>query len=257
MAKIPIIYQNSRTGESVELDVSAFVELVIGTSIKTLAHADNFVEFGLSDALNMMVQDDGVILLRPTTNEGEMPPIRFDLGSEGERFELSQVESIIHNFRQLYAISYVVGQEDSALYNDVLLNGDSDLELLIPPEDRLFVEAISAGSLWTTVTSKTDAAYRSVKRLAPVFFSETRSELIERIRLSTEDQRLSVEERRSRIEFANMNETVDLYQKIAQIPDEAVRNRMEEMVRDRISAIEEEATKSLPGPPSTPRLGKI
>ena len=98
-----INYFDFNTNESKTLDSGEFVSLVKGASITSLA--DDFVEFGLSDAFNLRIDAQNNITLFPTTNKGEAPPVRLSLIENDEIPTAQLVELRLHALRQLYAIS--------------------------------------------------------------------------------------------------------------------------------------------------------
>ena len=72
-------YLNAVTGQETKLTFSDFVTLVKGASITSLAASDDFgfIEFGLSDAINLRITNGNKVTLMPTTNEGDEAPVRL------------------------------------------------------------------------------------------------------------------------------------------------------------------------------------
>ena len=62
----------------VPLSFSELVSLIEGSSIKSMALANDYLELGVTDAANLRIQIQGRfrILLFSTLNKGENPPLR-------------------------------------------------------------------------------------------------------------------------------------------------------------------------------------
>jgi hypothetical protein len=89
-----------------ELDFADLVTLIKGSSISSLAIADDFFELGLTDAFNLRIQI-GVELIS-TLNKGELPPVRLRILSDKEDATAQAVEKHIHALRQLHAATFLV-----------------------------------------------------------------------------------------------------------------------------------------------------
>jgi hypothetical protein len=83
----------------------------------------------------------------------------------------------MRSLRQLHAVSLLV--ETNRF--EKASSDQSDYEDLLEPEDRLFVEGISAGSIWITLPTRSREAFRSIVQIAAIFSDERRSALIRKV----------------------------------------------------------------------------
>src|SRR5271166_2140154 len=105
MANINYFDINAPSPQPKTLDFGEFVSLVKGASITSLAAAGNYVEFGLSDGLNLRIDPQNNITLY--TMKGA-PPVRLSLIANNETPTAQLVESRLHALRQIYAISFLI-----------------------------------------------------------------------------------------------------------------------------------------------------
>lgn len=224
-----IRYFNHTTKMQVGLDFGALVTIIKGSSITSLALSETYIEFGLSDAFNLRIDIGSAITIIPTTNEGDVPPVRLSIIADDETPTAELVESRIHALRQIYAINFLidVGREDD-LVKAFLIESPFDLEDLIAEDDKLLIKSASTGSFWLTLAAKSAAAWRSLTGIAPLFFEEGRQAILERVRASTELTKLDVKKKAFDIEYQKANAIVDLYNKIEKIKDNDVKNKLKE-----------------------------
>jgi hypothetical protein len=91
-----------------ELDFADLVTLIKGSSISSLAIADDFFELGLTDAFNLRIYGQIGVELISTLNKGELPPVRLRILSDKEDATAQAVEKHIHALRQLHAATFLV-----------------------------------------------------------------------------------------------------------------------------------------------------
>jgi hypothetical protein len=222
-----INYVDPIEGTTGELDFADLVTLIKGASISSLAIADDFFELGLTDAFNLRIQGKTSISLISTLNKAELPPVRLQILKDGEVATAQAVEKRLHALRQLYAATFLV----NAGRADEIANFKQpewvDLEELLAENERLFVSAASEGSFWVTVVTKTIPAFKSLSNILPLFYSEGRTALLERIRAKTELKKLAVEQKRQDMAFERASKSIDLAQKVAEIKDPWVRQQTE------------------------------
>jgi hypothetical protein len=230
MAKITVF--DHITNTSVEIDFADLATLIQGSSIKTLMIADDFIEFGLSDAFNLRIHGQSDILLMSTLNKGELPPVRLHLTSGDEALTAESLERQIHSIRQLYATTFLVDSGRSAEIGAMLSkNPQADLEASLSEEDHLFISSASEGSFWLTVVTKTSGAFKSLANIVPLFYDEGRQALLQRVRATTELKQLDVRQKKMEVRYEEANRLVDLVKKIEGIKDPHLR----ETVRDSLS----------------------
>ena len=189
------------------------ITLIKGSSIKSLALADDFFELGISDAFNLRIEGKFRILLISTLNRGERPPVRLQIIPDGETPTASAVEQRIHSLRQLYATAFLINAGRSKEIAATLArNPRADLEQALTQQDRLFIIAASKGTFWLTVVTKTKAAFKSLLYIAPLFYEEGRQAILEHIRANTDLKKLDVRAKEMDLTFQSANKLVDLVQ---------------------------------------------
>jgi hypothetical protein len=105
-----ILFIDSINDRQIPLSFAELVSLVKGSSIKSMALADDFLELGITDAANLRIQGSFRILLFSTLNKGENPPLRLRILANGETPTAKTVEQRIHSLRQLYALSFLINE---------------------------------------------------------------------------------------------------------------------------------------------------
>jgi hypothetical protein len=131
-----INYHDLFTGQT-KLDFGEFVSLVKGASITSLATADNFLEFGLSDGYILRIDSQNNVNLFQYL---KILPVRINLITNDETPTAQLVELRLHALRQIYAINCLVnaGKEDD-IANAFRTDSAFDLEDLIDTANKLFV----------------------------------------------------------------------------------------------------------------------
>jgi hypothetical protein len=225
--------------EQIELDLAALVTLIKGSSITSMAHADQFFELGLSDALNLRIQADNGeidILLFSTLNKGDLPPVRLQVIAGDEVPTAEAFEKRIHALRQLYATAFLIdaGRADE-IAQALDQNPDTDLEAsLLEENDRLFIRAASTGSFWITVLTKTKTAFSTLSLIGPLFYDEGRQALLSRLRATTELKWLEVKQKSDDITLQGANRLIDMIQKVEKIKNQALRDQMHALLIDKV-----------------------
>jgi hypothetical protein len=242
-----INYVDPIDGKTTQLDFADLVTLIKGSSVSSLAIAEDFFELGLTDAFNLRIQGQISVLLISTLNKGELPPVRLQILDEEEVASAQAVEKRLHALRQLYAATFLVNAGRADEIANIKQPEWFDLEDLLAQDERLFVSAASEGSFWLTVVTKTTTAFKSLSNILPFFYSEGRTALLERVRAKTELEKLAVEQKRTDIAFERANKYVDLAQKVAKIKDPWVRAQTERVISSNLVALEKESL-ALPPP---------
>jgi hypothetical protein len=236
-------------GTQADIDFGELVTVIKGSSIKSMAVADDSFELGLSDAFNLRMNGWPDILLMSTLNKGEPPPVRLQLIPEGETPTAKAVETRIHALRQLYAATFLMNAGRSEEAARMLeSNPQADLEQLLNDEDCLFITAASEGSLWLTVVTKTGAAFKSLAYIVPLFCEEGRQALLERVRATTAIKKLDV----NRTEIKAACELVKLIRETEKIKNPKLRDNLLEAISSNLTALGKQPL-SLPKPDKPPR----
>lgn len=223
-----IKYFDFATNFGKSLDFADFIALVNGSSITSLAVADDYMEFGLSDGYNLRIDRGNNVTLFPTTNKGDTPPLRLNIIASSEIPTAELVESRLHAIRQIYAINFLIdaGREGDLVKAISSADSTLDLEDLLHADDKLLIKSASTGSFWLTLAAKSTAAWSSLKGIAPLFFDEGRQAVVERVRANTELTKLEVDKKRLEVGMQRANGMIDLYNKIEKIKDPAIKEQM-------------------------------
>jgi len=233
------------------ISFSELVTLIKGSSIKSLALADDSFELGISDAFNLRIQGQFQIFLISTLNKGESPPVRLQIISDSETPTAEAVEQRIHSLRQLYATAFLINAGRAQEVGEMLTrNPHADLEQALTAQNRLFISAASEGTFWLTVLTKTKAAFKSLLYIAPLFYQEGRQALLENIRATTDLKKLDVKAKEMDLTFQSANRLVDLVQKIEKIKDTQTRQKVRDALSSNAVALGKHLPLSLPKPES-------
>ncbi len=236
------------------MSFSELVTLITGSSIKSLALADDFFELGISDAFNLRLEGQFKISLISTLNKGERPPVRLQIIQDGETPTAEAVEQRIHSLRQLYATSFLISAGRSHEIADMLeRNPRADLEQALTQQNRLFISAASEGTFWLTVVTKTKAAFKSLLYIAPLFYEEGRQAVLENVRATTDLKKLDVKAREMDLMFQSANKLVDLVQKVEKIKDPHTQEKARQALSINAGALGKQLPLSLPKPETTPK----
>ena len=247
-----ILFIDPINDRQIPLSFAELVSLVKGSSIKSMALADDFVELGITDAANLRIQGSFRILLFSTLNKGENPPLRLRILANGETPTAKTVEQRIHSLRQLYALSFLINEGRSGEAAKLLeQNPNADLEDALKPNERLLISAAGEGSFWLTVLAKTKTAFKNLNYIAPLFFEEGRQAIVERVRAGTKLKQLEVQEKEINLSFQSANKVIDLVQKVDKIKDTGTRERVRLALSTNAHALGQHLPPALPAPPAT------
>lgn len=182
-----------RDGSTYRIDFSTLVELVKGTSITSLADSEQFIEFGLSERMNIRFEsgkNGGPVQISvfSTLNADDIPPVRLQLINDGEEPAAWLVEKRLHSLRQVYAITLLLdtgrGEELAAA---LLKDSDIDLErTLLRSDELLYLQEAGSGSWWVVAVTKVKGAQEKALNGLSLFFGEGRSLLLDRVRAGTQ-----------------------------------------------------------------------
>jgi hypothetical protein len=216
----------------INISFAEIVDLAKGASIVNVSESDGLLEIGLSEALTLRFQPRGRlhVTIMSTKDSRGIVPIRFQLIEGGEEPSAAIVEGRLHRLRQIYAISFLVdaGREDE-LAEAIQESPGRDLEYLLAPEDRLYVQAASPGSFLVTLFGKSSAAQSVLRNLPLLTFPEGRQNLLRRMRAETAVQELEVAKKEASValkeaeaakkKVALLSKYLDLYDRIEKIKD--------------------------------------
>lgn len=244
---MPIRYVDFINEKQADLDFADLVTIIKGSSIKSMAIADDYFELGLTDAFNLRINGSPDILLMSTLNKEETPPIRLQLLEHKDTPSAKTVEIRIHALRQLYATTFLINVGRSLdVFHALKKNPNSDLEELLDKQDRLFVTAAGEGSFWVTVLTRTKQAFKSLTYIVPLFYEEGRQALLERVRATTDLKKLDVNEKQIKI----AKDFVGLAKELEKVKDPELRKMLNYKISESLSALGKQPI-SLP-PPEEP-----
>lgn len=247
-----ILFIDPINERQIPLSFAELVSLVKGSSIKSMALADDFLELGITDAANLRIEGSFRILLFSTLNKGENPPLRLQILATDETPTARTVEQRIHSLRQLYALSFLINAGRSGEAAKLLeQNPNADLEVALKPNEHLLISAAGEGSFWLTVLAKTKTAFKNLNYIAPLFFEEGRQAIVERVRAGTELKQLEVKEKEINLSFQGANKLIDLVQKVEKIKDTGTRERVRLALSTNAQALGQHLPPALPAPRAT------
>jgi hypothetical protein len=184
-----------RSDATETIEFAELAEIAKGTSVIGVNNADGILEFKLSEDLIVRFQprDRLHVTVQSTTDPRGAAPVRFQLLAQGEEPSAAVVEERLRRLRQAYAISFLVTvRREADIANKLTDDPHADLEDLLAPEDRLYVQSASSGTFWVTVLAKTRAAQKALRDIASLAFPEGREHLLRRVRADTELKELDV-----------------------------------------------------------------
>jgi hypothetical protein len=251
MSNIFISYP--RSGISREIDFATLISIIKGSSIVSLADSDQYIEFGLSE--NLLVRIEGIqgkllsVSVVSTLNDDQIPPARIQIVAEGEEPTAGLVERRLHSLRQVYAIAFLLdaGREQE-LATVLRENQNFDLEELLRPDERLYLQAAGPGSWWLTVLTKAKGAGQRALNTLSFVYSEGRELLLRRVRTQTEFIELKTEEMRIKVEKQRGEAFIDLVNKAEKIKDPALRGSVKERLISEASVVDPNIRGLLPPP---------
>lgn len=252
-----IMFIDPVNDQQIELDLGALVTLIKGSSITSMAHAEDFFELGLSDAFNLRIHasnGEADILLFSTLNEGEYPPVRLGIMADDGIPTAEALEKRIHSLRQLYATAFLI---DAGRADDVAealaQNPETDLEAsLLKEEDRLFIRAASTGSFWITAITKTKTAFSTLSLIGPLFYDQGRQAVLSKVRATTELKWLEVRQKSYDIKLQAADRLIEMIQKIEKIKNPELREQMHGLLMDKIKEVGRSDLSSLVLPKPAP-----
>jgi len=219
-----------RSDASETIEFAELAEIAEGTSVIALNNEDGILEFKLSEDLIVRFQprDRLHVTVQSATDPRGAVPMRFQLLSHGEEPSAAVVEERLRRLRQAYAISFLISvRREADIANQLNNDPHADLEDLLAPEDRLYIQSASSGSFWVTVLAKTNAAQKVLRNIASLAFPEGREHLLRRVRADTELKELDVTAKKISV----AKSYVDLLAQIEKIKDpkrrEAARNSVD------------------------------
>lgn len=245
---------NPQAGIRIQIDFGALVSLVKGAAITSLASSDGFLEFGLSESLNLRIQPDekgGVdVVAYSTLNADDLPPLTIRIVGEEELATAEIVQRRIARLRRAYAIAYLVNVERGDELGFVLSKNPSiDIESdFLKDDERLYIQSAGPGSLWLTIITKSKVPFQTAAILLALFYSEGRDALLRRVRANTALRELEVEEKRLKMEQNRAAGVLELLAKMDKIKDPTMRGTVENAFLRNIQAIGKEAQSLLPAP---------
>ena len=252
-----IVFASPRTGQRSTADFAELVELLNGATITSLLDADRYVEFGLSEDLNLRIEagDNGTVQVTvfSTLNPDDVPPTRLRIVEESAEPSAALVEERLRNLRQAYAIIFALyADREEALAAVLLDNPAADLEMkLLTDEERLILRAAGPGSWWVTVLSKVRGTGTATLNLLSLFYGEGRTMLLERVRAGTALKQEDVEAKRIANNNARVQGAIDLAVKLEKIKDPANREIVKRLLIANTSPINPTTAGLLSGPDTT------
>lgn len=252
-----IVFANPQTGQSSTADFAELVELLKGATITSLLDADRFIEFGLSEDLNLRMEaaDNGTVQITvfSTLNADNVPPTRLRIVEESEEPTAALVEERLRNLRQAYAIIFALyADREDALAKVLQDNPAADLELkLLSDDERLMLRAAGPGSWWVTVLSKIRGTGTATLNTLSLFYGEGRTMLLERVRAGTALKQEEVEAKRIANNTARAQGAIDLAIKLEKIKDPASRETVKRLLIANTSPINPSTAGLLSGPNTT------
>jgi Xaa-Pro aminopeptidase len=185
-----IFISNPSKGVIYETDFATLVSVIKGTSIINATNSDRFIELGLTEHFVVRIDNMEIGALRvnlvSTLSPNEISPARVQLVAEGEAPNAARVEQRLRNLRQVYAIIFLLnaGRADE-LASSLRKNPNTDLEDLVPQEERLYLEAAGPGTWWVSVFTRIKGAGQKALNTLSLIYGEGRELLLRRVRAET------------------------------------------------------------------------
>jgi hypothetical protein len=190
-------------GSAYRIDFPTLVEIIKGTSITSLADSEQFIEFGLSERMNIRFesgQNGGPVQIGLffTLNPDDVLPARLRLINDGEEPTAFLVEKRLHSLRQVYAITLLLEAGRGAeLAATLLKDANADLEqTLLVPDEWLYLQEAGSGSWWVVALTKIKGAPQKALNGLSLFFGEGRSLFLDRVRAGTQIKQQEAERHR-------------------------------------------------------------
>jgi hypothetical protein len=239
------------SGASVSISFQEFVELAKGVSIIDVVDTEGVLEFELSESLKLRLQPRGrlhVTIASVERSRGGFP-VRVQLLGKGEEPSAALVEQRLHRLRQEYAINFLIDAgREGELSVGLSENPNTDLEELLAPGDRLYIQAATLGSLWITVLAKSVAARKTLRNMASLVYSEGREHLLRRIRAETELKELEVLAKDDAIRAQRVQTYLAILEKVEKLKNEATKEEARKVAQEQLKLLQSPSN-LLPPPP--------
>lgn len=215
--------------------------LLAGTSIKQVSDFQGETVILCSDGTKVRTGPSMTIVCQDL----ESRHVKFRVATGGGELSARHVETTMRSLRQLHAVSFLVeANRFEKASSDTL-----DYEDLLDPEDRLFVESISAGSIWITLATRSREAFRSIVQIAAIFSDAGRSALIRKVQADASLKELEVDRSALENDLKRANGFVDLISKIERIKNPTVRDRARDAVFANLKNLSNNSYPEIPPPP--------
>lgn len=217
-----------------EISFEDFVGLCKGLSVTSAAasgegsRGPDFLEIGLSKTFNLRVQARGgelFVSVVPTLNFGDLPPVRFEIISEGEIVTAELLEHRLYYLRQTYALMFLLesGREEE-LANLLRAQPQVDIEqALVDENDKLIVQEATPGSLILSLVAKTKVSYQAIIYASSLIFERGREAFLKRVEAKADLARLEVMDRALDLKIKAVDAAIEAAKKLNDIKDESIR----------------------------------
>ena len=188
----------SEIGQEFPSEFGEFISIVSGRSVVSGANwGKDRIEFGLSG--------DGMIRVFwtpqglhanfiSTTNLGEVPPLMLRLSEEDRRVPARVLELKLRALRNLYAAVHLLSTGREKQVEEALLSGNGfDLEILLDPDEYLYIECLAPGSWYVTLWSKSKESYRSVIAAVALVYERGRDATLRKLEAEARIKELEAE----------------------------------------------------------------
>jgi hypothetical protein len=157
--------------------------LLVGASIVEFEYEKGFITFKTGDGVQFSVySNNNVIDLQfyPVDHQ------RFDLRIVDSSIDatVALVEKRLNALRYLYSVAYLLEHGLEEVLEDAVLT-EKPIEDLIMEEDDLYLESASTGSIWVTIFTKSQKAYKTLKSSLLLLVPEGRTAVARRIAAET------------------------------------------------------------------------
>lgn len=239
--------------ESAEVNFPAISTILKGTTIISLADSEQIFELGLSENLQLRIESierhASYVSVYSTLGADEAAPARIRLIREGEDASVSLIERRLRDIRQLYALSVLLNNdrgEEAAI--NLREDPTFDLEELLPPEERLYIQAASPGSLWATLYTKVKGQGENILLGLSLLYDEGREHLLRRVRARTEAEEIKTEKARLELNRCRLDTLIETANKIEGIKNKELRRIVSDEFQKRLNSAAPEANNLLPHP---------
>jgi hypothetical protein len=204
-------------GRPKQVTFADFIQLVTGRSIVSAADwGGGRVEFGLSGEgmLRIGWNRDGIdVSIFPTTNPGETSALLLALPEENRRLPFREVEKRLGALRRLHALVHLIETGRTEALERALIDHDR-IDLVLNPDEQLFLESVSPGSWTLAVWTGLRSSYRSLLSVVGVIYARGREAFLSRLEAEARLKQLDVEEREFRLKTQQINYCLGLSKKL-------------------------------------------